>query len=402
MNRLLRRAQSLKGLSIVTTGAYLNVAMSAVTLPILLRSLGVESAGQFAIAMSVYFLASMVTDVGMSAYLLGQGGNVAQLAQIRGEFLRIRLIALLTITLIAACGATLGAWGWAIALAVLAGGISSLHDVWLLNACAKFSWASLSLLSGSVMYLGLVCTLVRWHPSIFTALSCNLVSSSGIITTSYLFVSKMQIGRDFKNPSSVNWTKNGLNGLTYRLVTSSYSLVLPLLIGNKTTLASLGCYSGADRLIRAVQVGTNAFATFATHKISQKPKAKQVLHQGVLATLSGAVIGMVTFAATPLLINTFLGPEFSPSIEPARILALLLPITCLSNFLITSLFIPSGRQHLALISSLLGATFLVAVIAINATSFNPSQIAWAAVGSEAVVAMTAIILAATALIKAKQ
>ena len=381
-----------KNLSAVFGVAYGSLLLSALTLPIIYRSLGVEAAGHYAVLMGGYFFASLFTDLGLSQYLIGKSALGENLGEMRFHFLFVRLLcglALLLVTVVAIRANILNV-SWL--MPVFVGAFSSLHDLWLLNGQGKYRSAAFANLSGSVVYFALVAVCVPEWPRVETVFLCNMVGIFTTLVLSYWYCSKFGFSYKPSKFSFEYWRKRSILGISHRSLGAIYSMALPLLASQITTLQIVGIFSGADRLLRSIQVGTNAFSTFATRETMQTNSKSKLLQFAILATVIGSIASFFAYLFGGPVVHLFFGNKFAASAETLNILLWIIPISCLSNYLLTSVLIPRDHQMLALLAPLCGVLILFVQFAFSDNISDATEIARMATLSEFVVFLTAAIL----------
>ncbi len=154
----------------------------------------------------------------------------------------------------------------------------------------------------------------------------------------------------------------------------------------------VGYYAGAEKIGRAVSGLLNPAGQALFPRVSRlvrgaRTEALRVVRLGLAAMgLGGALLGLVTFLAAPVLVRILLGPGFQPAVAVLRVLALVAPLAAAGNVLGIQWMLPLGldRQFVRIVvcAGLLNVGLAVWL----APTLGAVGMAWAVVGAEAAAA----------------
>jgi PST family polysaccharide transporter len=183
------------------------------------------------------------------------------------------------------------------------------------------------------------------------------------------------------------------NGTVFgiRALGGVYTQASTLLLGAVAAPAVVATYGGADRIIRAfislIQPVTQAILPRVSHLHASDPREARrfvdvlLVRMGVLALLGGVLV----FAAAPLIVTLFLGPDYASSIPVLRTLALLVPVIAVSTVFWTYWAIPFGWERRALTSVALAAVTNLALVAFLAPRWGALGMSIAVIAAEVLV-----------------
>ena len=135
------------------------------------------------------------------------------------------------------------------------------------------------------------------------------------------------------------WLKRGFGLFFFRAAVSLYTTANVLLVGLFLPPAQVALYAGAEKLTKALipmwEPFNRLFLPRFSHLLEKSPREATWLAQrvgGMMLLLGLAAAGVLTYAS-PLLVRLLLGPGYEGAVPLMRILAWMLPLVALSNFL---------------------------------------------------------------------
>lgn len=236
----------------MTLGRYGQFGVTLITLPIIARALSVTEFGVYAVGSGLYFLGSIFTDWGLSLPLGAKERSVGAIASrvLRGNFFAFRVISILLVVVILGVIVVLGGSG-VLALAFLAGCVSSLGEEWLLTARGKFLSIVYCQWVGRAFYLAVVFFVLPFRGSV-------VIPFIGLFGGAVL--STVLSWRPFGRPriadaagSFAIWSlvKLGFPSVMAKILTNMSGTSVSVLLSVKFPLHVIGVFSGSDRLVRA-------------------------------------------------------------------------------------------------------------------------------------------------------
>lgn len=145
----------LRDIGFVSFGKYGQYLVTFITVPLIARVLGAHGLGLLAMAMSAYFIGSLIVDLGITSFMAarvpeaednhGAGPRFAAVNQLRGDYLAVRLSLLVTLGLALGVGLVFGVPEpvQMILLGLFAGGFWSMSEDWLLIGQGRFGASTL-------------------------------------------------------------------------------------------------------------------------------------------------------------------------------------------------------------------------------------------------------------------
>ncbi len=135
------------------------------------------------------------------------------------------------------------------------------------------------------------------------------------------------------------WLKRGFSLFFFRSVVSLYTTANVLLVGLFLPPAQVALYAGAEKLTKALIPMWDPFSRLFLPRFSylleKSPREASRLARrvgGAMLLLGLAAAGVLVFAS-PFLVRVLLGPGYEGTVPLMRVLAWLLPLIALSNFL---------------------------------------------------------------------
>lgn len=361
-----RLAAIVRDIGYVSFGKYGQYVVTAVTLPLLARTLGTEGLGLLSIGMSAFFVGSLLVDLGITQFLAAKMPT-ADVNQLRGDYLAIR------VAVLAALGAALAVGLVAdvedhvhmILLGLFTGGFASTSEDWVLIGQGRFGASTAYQAVGRVAYLVLLLLALRRFPTATAALLCLLVSSALPVVLTW-----RDSLRSFGRPSPPRHVRAtvrlALPLFTSRLLVMSYGQGSAAIYSSVLNAATLGVFSAGDRLVRAVQSLLDPIGFAMLPRMANGAADERFWRRTTTALLACTGVGVVAAAAlwvtAPLLVNLVFGSEFTEAIPLLRLEALLLPAAALSSFVTTAVLPVRGDTAGVLIGSVLGTCVAAATL----------------------------------------
>ncbi|MGW5311252.1 lipopolysaccharide biosynthesis protein [Nocardia thailandica] len=366
----------------VMFGKYGQYLVTLATVPLTARILGTEGMGLLAVGMAAYFVGSLLVDLGMTSFLAArvpEGGD--RLATLRGNYLVIRACVL------AAIGAAV-AVQWAAGappvvhmacLGLFVGGLWALSEDWLLIGAGRFGASTGYQGIARLGYLVLLVVLLPHFPSAGMALLCLLGSAVVVLALTWLDATR-RYGLPGR-PAGVGATlRLGAPVLTGRLLVSSYGQGSAVVYAAVLDAVSLGLFSAADRLVRAVQSLLDPIGLAMLPRMARDQPADRFWRTAtrVLAgcVAAAALATGVIWAVAPFVIDLLFGAEFGGAVAVLRLEVLILPATTISSFLTTAV-LPVRQDTTGVLA---GAGVGVAVAAVALLAGLLTHSVWALAG----------------------
>ncbi|QIS07408.1 oligosaccharide flippase family protein [Nocardia brasiliensis] len=363
----------LRDIGFVSFGKYGQYLITVVTLPIIARVLGAEGLGLLAIGMSAYFIGTLVVDLGITSFLAAQVNerrtDTARIAQLRGDYLAVRLTILGALGVLLALATMAGAPArlHMALLGLVAGGCWSISEDWLLIGQGRFGASAVYQGVGRVVYLLLLVLLLPRWPSASAALLCLLISA--LVTVAATWIDAWRRFGAPARPRAVRTVlRLGAPVFASRLLVTGYGQGAPVVYAAVLDAASLGLYSAGDRLVRAIQslldtVGFAFLPRMARRSAHERfwRNAIQVLTVCVCAAgLAAAGVWLLA----PTLVQLIFGSGFDGTVALLRAEVLILPAMTVSSFITTALL--PVRQDTAgvLVGALIGTGVAASALAV--------------------------------------
>lgn len=203
----------------------------------------------------------------------------------------------------------------------------------------------------------------------------------------------------FKRPTfaiALQSLRDGRQLSLSRFASSTYWMSNPVILGMVATPLYVGFYAGADRVIRAILAMTEPV------NLALFPRSSQLARQDhdrlariVTATVFGMTgVGLLIagslYLLAPFIIRILLGPGFESSVHVLRILAVLVPILCVSKTLVMQWMIPLGMDRSVMWVAVTIGAFHVPATIFLAMQFQHTGVAVAFTASESI-SMVAIL-----------
>ncbi|MDN4612583.1 lipopolysaccharide biosynthesis protein [Arthrobacter burdickii] len=384
---------------LMTLGRYGQFGVTLITLPIIARSLSVAEFGVYAVGSGLYFLGSIFTDWGLSLPLGAKERSIGEIESraLRGDFLTFRLISVLLVVVILGATVVLGGSG-VLALAFLAGCVSSLGEEWLLTARGKFLSIIYCQWVGRAFYLAVVFFVLPFRESVVVPFIGLLGGAVLSTVLSWRSVGRPRVA-DASGYSAI-WSllRLGLPSVMAKVLTNMSGTSVSVLLSMKFPLQVIGVFSGSDRLVRA---GVSALDSVV---VAQFPRiASDVLVQGYswkifarvcgLALLCGTVACGGLWACAPLIEKLLYADALPGVVDVLRVASFLIPASALVSTINTNVFSVQQRTGPMLTSAAAAAAVLVGMLGFAPPSSSAVYVAGCVVVSEWCGALVALGLA---------
>lgn len=341
------QSKLIKNFSSLTVLQISNYLFPLITVPYLVRVLGVENYGlaNFVIAFTAYFITFSDYGFNLSATreaALNKNNN-NELSVIFNSVLLIKLILFVSgFLLFSAIIFSFELFSKNYILYIIAFGSvlgNVLFPSWFFQGIERMNLISIFSIIVKILFVISIFLFVKSFNDVDLYLIINSVSSLilGLITIFYVYT-KLNI--KFLIPSKNNLLyqlKEGyhifLSTLSINLYTTSNTFLLGLLTGNQ----AVGIFSGANKIREAYQGLLGNFGrTFYPHIAEQfkenRSKAfSQIKKYSAIVVGLSMVSGLLLFIFTPQIIRIVLGPDFSEAVSVFQILAFVPATIMISN-----------------------------------------------------------------------
>ncbi|WP_232541334.1 lipopolysaccharide biosynthesis protein [Nocardia bovistercoris] len=375
----------IRDIAYVSFGKYGQYLVTVATLPIIARVLGASGLGLLAIGMSSYFLGSLVVDLGITSFLAARvqesGTREDLVNRTRGTYLAIRagILGILGLALAVGIAAKAPEHLHMILLGLFVGGFWSMSEDWVLIGQGRFGASTIYQGVARLAYLGLLLLLLPRWPTASMALLCLLASAAVSVALTW-WDSWRGFGPPARPREVLTLLRVAAPVVTGRLMVTSYGQGSATVYGSVLDAVSLGLYSAADRLVRAVQslldpIGFALLPRMARRGGSERfwPDALRAL----AACVGAAVIACaLLWVAAPTVIVLVFGEEFQGAVDVLRLEALILPATTVTSF-VTTAVLPVRQDTVGV---LIGAVTGTAVAAIALLLALRTHSLWTLVG----------------------
>jgi PST family polysaccharide transporter len=176
-----------------------------------------------------------------------------------------------------------------------------------------------------------------------------------------------------------------------RAVGGVYTQASTVLLGMTAAPPVVAAYGAAERIVRAavsvLQPITQAFLPRVSFLHASDPRqARRFVARSLVGVgLLGAAMGVLLFAAAPLVVELLLGEGYAGAVPVLRALAALAPIVALSTVLGMHWAVPFGLERLVLRAVAAGAAVNLAAVWLLVPRFGAAGMCAAVVAADAVV-----------------
>lgn len=379
----------------VILGRYGQFAVTLVTLPLIARSLSADEFALYAVVTGAYFYGSIICDWGISLALGARlhlvdtaGGN-----QIRQQYFTLRLALLASMcALSAAAAAALGTI--AISVGLLAGGISSMSEDWVLVSRGQFIRSLTAQWTGRAAYLGSTfVAIVYWPSAVAVALALTLGGLTTMTLTWFFcgFPGLSARGGYMKIFSL------GLPSVTAKFLANSYGPGIATFIAGAVALPALAVYSASDRLIRAVQSAIDGMviALFPrlSNRLTNRPSsASETALMFIAIAFVASAVAAGLWVSMPVLNHLLFGQSYETAVALGRTAIFLLPAAAITSMASTNVLLIRGLTIDVLLVSVVGAVATATSLAISWGSLGSWEILHAVLLGEWSAAVVALVV----------
>lgn len=375
----------------LTFGKYGQYVITLVTLPLIARILGAEGLGFLSIALSSYFIGSVIGDLGITSFMAAVVGSES-ITQWRASYAAVRasIVTVMGIALLGCLAVGADVHVQMIVLGLFCGGFTSISDDWVLIGQGRFGVSTLYQSIGRISYLILLTLILPRYPSPSVAMVCLLVSSIPTVVLTWVDTTR-RLGRPPCPRKVREVLRMAAPVLASRLLMQSYGAGSIMIYSAVINASSLGLFAASDRLVRAVQSLLDLLGYTLLPRLARQTDRSQFWRRSMLAlavTLTIAAAATATLClVAPIVIRLVFGADFIGAVEILRVEALILPATALSSYAITAVLAVRRDTIGVLIGGIIGALIGAAAFAFAARTHS----VWALVyGTLAVEASTAI------------
>ncbi|MFC6010655.1 lipopolysaccharide biosynthesis protein [Nocardia lasii] len=342
----------LRDIGFVSFGKYGQYLVTFITVPLIARVLGAHGLGLLAMAMSAYFIGSLIVDLGITSFMAarlpeaeenqGPGPRFAVINQLRGDYLAVRVTLLLVLGLALGAGLLLRVPEpvQMILLGLFAGGFWSMSEDWVLIGQGRFGASTLYQGIGRLGYLALLLGVLPRFPSAQVAVLCLLVSSAPTVVATWIDTSR-HYGRPSRPREVGALVRTGAPVFASRLLITTYGQGAAAIYSVVLNAAALGLYSAGDRLVRALQSLLDPIGFALLPRMARRSGDGTFWRDSmrVLAACVGlaALVSAMVWVSAPLLIDVIFGTEFHGATALLRIEILILPATTITSFITTAI-----------------------------------------------------------------
>ena len=189
--------------------------------------------------------------------------------------------------------------------------------------------------------------------------------------------------------------RTGWSTFLFRGSATLYSVGNAFILGLFVPPQFVGYYAGAQKIsggFWGLLLGPICQALYPrlSHLVHRdRDRAARLARMGLaLMAGGGALMGVVVFFASPLLVQIFLGKDFAEAVPVLRILSLLLPILGLNFALGIQWMVPLGLDRAFSIITVLAGLTNIALATALASNYKELGMAWAVVCAEIFVAVS--------------
>ncbi|AFV75537.1 membrane protein involved in the export of O-antigen and teichoic acid [Thermus oshimai JL-2] len=335
-----------------------NYLFSLLTLPYLARFLGPEAFGLLAMAQAYGAWVALFVEYGFNLSATRTAARFREdrqaLRALLGNVLLARLLlavlaSLLTLLFRPLLGPLAGE-GALLLSALFWGSVLNLPPFFLFQGLERLRSLALLEVAAKGVALFLVLLWVRSPadaPKVLFLQGLASLLTGGVA----LALASRWVGPPLATPKGVGEAlKEGWSLFFFRLAVSLYTTGNTFLLGLFVPPQGVALWAGAERLTKAllgfVEPVNRAFFPRFAH-LGKAPEVRASLGRQVFLAmlLLGFLGGLAVYAFAPVAVQVLLGPGYEGAIPLMRILALLLPLIALSNFLGVQWMLSQGLDY---------------------------------------------------------
>jgi O-antigen/teichoic acid export membrane protein len=349
-----------------------------VTLPYLTRTLGVESYGKVAFVQVVIAFSMLLVDYGFSwsatQKISAHRGERALIAKIFSATWAAQwLLAMLACVFISAALLTIPLLSrdanlYVMGMLIVFGNV--LFPLWLLQGLERMREVAIIQVISRIAVLPLVFIFVR--DSTDTIIAVALVGMGSVIAgiMSLVWIKRFKIV-EFQRPvihEIAGALRAGAGLFVSRISISTYTVLIPLILGVVAGPAVLAYFNLADKARSAAQSALSPIAQALFPRMSHLYKydqigARNLLNKSMLAVLLvGGGSGALLWVFSDYIVLILGGPSFSDAAAVLRWLSMLPLIIGLSNIFGVQVMLPNGLNRI--FNSILIAASIISLIVV--------------------------------------
>jgi O-antigen/teichoic acid export membrane protein len=324
--------------------------------------------GLLAISMSAYFLGALVIDLGITTFLAAELRD-EDVRMMRSNYLAIRLGILGVIGVAAALVYIFDnhIHLQMIMLGLLCGGISSLGESWILLGQARFGRLVIIEMTGRVVYLILLVSILPLVRTPVAAMLC-LVASSAVPVVWTWVITVRAYGRPRRPQGIGPMLRLGAPVLTSRLLENTYEQGVATLFSFALSTRSMGIFSASDRPIQAISSTLDAIGFSLLPRLAARKNDSDFwssIRRGIISVFAIAVVASIAAALiAPLAIPLIFGEEFERAVSVMQLQAFILPGTAVASFVTTAVLPICRDTRGVLFGSLIGTGCILVFLGI--------------------------------------
>lgn len=316
-----------------------------IALPFLTRTLGLESFGILAVALSIMATFQVIVDFGFNLsatrYVSIHRNKIEKISQYFGVVYVIKLIIYVTITSVGLFGLLINVEAYSvfyfglISLNVL---FVALTPIWFFQGIEKMKNITILTIISKSIYIILVFSLVRSESDVDIVLIAYTVCSFLVMLVSHLLVYKNGYCVSFANLSGVKSVFfESAPYFASRLSATAYTSFSVLFVAHYAGVAQAAIYSSAEKLYIAGQSAISPVSQALLPHLSYK-KSTSILYKFVLIGLAFVIVCcFIGYVYSSEIVTLIFGQEFS---ESSGVLDILL-FALVFNFISTNFGYPA-------------------------------------------------------------
>jgi len=389
--KVFRFVALVRDIGYVSFGKYGQYIVTAVTVPLMARVLGIEGLGLLSIGMSSYFIGGVLVDLGITQFLAAKM-HTDDVSQLRGNYLAIRATVFGAICAALLLGLALDAGDHTrmILLGLFAGGLSSISEDWVLIGQGRFGASTAYQSVGRVVYLVLLVLLLPRHPSATVAMLCLAVSS--VFTVGLTWRDSLRrFGLPARPRAVLRTVRLGAPVLTSRLLVSSYGQGSATIYSSLLDGASLGLFSAGDRIVRALQSMLDPIGFALLPRMAHISEDSRFWRRATVALFAcvgtALVVAVTLWVTAPLLIRVIFGDDFVNAVPLLQVEAMILPATALTSYVTTAVLPVRGDTAGVLIGAVIGTCVAGGWLYVAMQSHSVWTLVYGTLSSEVAVAL---------------
>lgn len=351
-------AKVLKSLPALFGVQAMQYVIPLLTIPFLLRVLGLDGWGRLALLMSFLQLAVIPLEYGFhisaTQAAAHRQDDPQALARLFGAVTAAKLLIALVLAvplyglalLLPHVGADRALPAWALLAAIL----QAQDPLWFFLGTERPNRIAMVTILARLAALGGMVALMRGPDDGWIYFLCQALAWLCVLVTGIIWAHR-QTGfslRHIRAPRQV--LKDGIRIFQLYLGSNVFDMLLPIVLGAVTSPAIVGLFVGADKLARAVVSLLGPFRTALFPRMTALMRESRAeaarLWRWALLRVGGlsVVISLTLFLAADIVVRHFLGPEAVAAADILRVLCLFPPLVVLNSILGVQWMIPVGQE----------------------------------------------------------